>query len=95
MVILGAGFGGLELATRLSESLGDEVHDTLVDQNEAFIFGFSKLEICSAGRPGKRSTARTGTSRDPGSSFVRNESRRSILKTVMSSPPPAHTSPTS
>lgn len=45
MLILGAGFGGLELATRLSESLGDEVHITLVDQNDAFIFGFSKLEI--------------------------------------------------
>jgi sulfide:quinone oxidoreductase len=45
VVILGAGFGGLELATRLSESLGDEVHVTLIDQNDAFIFGFSKLEV--------------------------------------------------
>jgi sulfide:quinone oxidoreductase len=45
VLILGAGFGGLELATRLSESLGDEVHITLVDQNDSFIFGFSKLEI--------------------------------------------------
>jgi sulfide:quinone oxidoreductase len=45
VLILGAGFGGLELATRLSESLADEVHVTLVDQNDAFVFGFSKLEI--------------------------------------------------
>jgi sulfide:quinone oxidoreductase len=45
VLILGAGFGGLELATRLSASLGDEVHVTLLDQNDAFIFGFSKLEI--------------------------------------------------
>jgi len=45
VLILGAGFGGLELAARLSESLRDEVHVTLVDQNDAFIFGFSKLEI--------------------------------------------------
>lgn len=45
VLILGAGFGGLELATRLSESLSDEVHITLVDQNDSFIFGFSKLEI--------------------------------------------------
>src|SRR5215211_5705863 len=45
VLILGAGFGGLELATRLSASLGDEVHITLVDQNDAFTFGFSKLEI--------------------------------------------------
>jgi sulfide:quinone oxidoreductase len=45
VLILGAGFGGLELAARLSESLSDEVHITLVDQNDSFIFGFSKLEI--------------------------------------------------
>jgi sulfide:quinone oxidoreductase len=44
-LILGAGFGGLELAARLSESLRDEVYVTLVDQNDSFIFGFSKLEI--------------------------------------------------
>ena len=45
MLILGAGFGGLELAARLSESLRDELHITLIDQNDSFIFGFSKLEI--------------------------------------------------
>jgi sulfide:quinone oxidoreductase len=45
VLILGAGFGGLELATRLSEALRDEVHITLLDQNDSFIFGFSKLEI--------------------------------------------------
>jgi sulfide:quinone oxidoreductase len=44
VLILGAGFGGLELATRLSESLRDELHITLVDQNDSFVFGFSKLE---------------------------------------------------
>jgi sulfide:quinone oxidoreductase len=45
VLILGAGFGGLELATRLSDLLRDEVQVTLVDQNDSFIFGFSKLEI--------------------------------------------------
>ena len=45
VVILGAGFGGLELATRLSISLGEQVQITVIDQNDAFIFGFSKLEI--------------------------------------------------
>jgi sulfide:quinone oxidoreductase len=45
VVILGAGFGGLELATRLSESLADEVRTTLIDQNDAFSFGFSKLDV--------------------------------------------------
>ena len=45
VVILGAGFAGLELAARLSQSLQDEVDVTLVDQNESFSFGFSKLDI--------------------------------------------------
>ena len=45
VVILGAGFAGLELATRLSESLADEVHVTLLDQNDSFSFGFSKLDV--------------------------------------------------
>jgi sulfide:quinone oxidoreductase len=45
VVILGAGFAGLELATRLSESLSDEVRATLIDQNDSFSFGFSKLDI--------------------------------------------------
>jgi sulfide:quinone oxidoreductase len=45
VLILGAGFGGLELTARLSESLTDEVHVTIVDQNDSFIFGFSKLDI--------------------------------------------------
>lgn len=45
VVILGAGFAGLELATRLSESLADEVRTTLIDQNDSFTFGFSKLDV--------------------------------------------------
>jgi sulfide:quinone oxidoreductase len=45
VLILGAGFGGLELATRLSEVASDAVDVTLVDRNDAFFFGFSKLEV--------------------------------------------------
>jgi len=45
VLILGAGFGGLELASRLSDSLADEVRVTLIDQNDGFTFGFSKLDI--------------------------------------------------
>ncbi len=44
-MILGAGFGGLELATRLSETSADTVRVTLIDRNDAFFFGFSKLEV--------------------------------------------------
>jgi sulfide:quinone oxidoreductase len=45
VLILGAGFGGLELATRLSETLPDEVRVTLLDRNDAFVFGYSKLDV--------------------------------------------------
>ncbi len=45
MLVLGAGFGGLELSTRLSEELGDEVEVTLIDRADAFVFGFSKLDV--------------------------------------------------
>jgi sulfide:quinone oxidoreductase len=45
VVVLGAGFGGLELTTMLSEALGDEVDVTLIDKNDAFVFGFSKLDV--------------------------------------------------
>jgi len=44
-VILGAGFGGMELATRLSETVADAVRVTLIDRNDSFFFGFSKLEV--------------------------------------------------
>jgi sulfide:quinone oxidoreductase len=45
VVILGAGFGGLELATILSEAVGDEVAVDLIDKNDAFVFGYSKLDV--------------------------------------------------
>ncbi len=45
VLILGAGFGGLELATRLSEEVPDEVEVTIIDSGDAFVFGFSKLDI--------------------------------------------------
>jgi sulfide:quinone oxidoreductase len=45
VLILGAGFAGLELTARLSELLPDEVRVTLIDRNDAFSFGFSKLDV--------------------------------------------------
>jgi sulfide:quinone oxidoreductase len=45
VLILGAGFGGLELATSLSEALGDQVAVTLIDKNDSFVFGYSKLDV--------------------------------------------------
>jgi sulfide:quinone oxidoreductase len=45
VLVLGAGFGGLELTTRLSEEFGDTVEIVLVDRSDGFIFGFSKLDV--------------------------------------------------
>lgn len=45
VVILGAGFGGLELSARLAEDLVDEVDVTLIDRNDSFVFGFAKLDV--------------------------------------------------
>ncbi len=45
VVILGAGFGGLELASMLSEALGEDVDVTLIDKNDSFVFGYSKLDV--------------------------------------------------
>jgi sulfide:quinone oxidoreductase len=45
IVILGAGFGGLELAARLSDAVGDDLDCTLIDKADAFVFGYSKLDL--------------------------------------------------
>jgi sulfide:quinone oxidoreductase len=45
VLILGAGFGGLELATCLSQALGDRVAVTLIDKRDSFVFGFAKLDV--------------------------------------------------
>jgi sulfide:quinone oxidoreductase len=45
VLVLGAGFGGLELSTRLSEALGDAADVVLIDKSDGFVFGFSKLDV--------------------------------------------------
>ena len=45
VLVLGAGFGGLELSTTLSETLGEQVEVTLIDKKESFFIGFSKFEV--------------------------------------------------
>jgi sulfide:quinone oxidoreductase len=45
VLVLGAGFGGLELTTTLSEALGEETDVTLIDKGDAFVFGYSKLDV--------------------------------------------------
>jgi sulfide:quinone oxidoreductase len=45
VLVLGAGFGGLELTTRLSDELGDDIDVVLIDRADRFVFGFSKLDV--------------------------------------------------
>jgi sulfide:quinone oxidoreductase len=45
VLILGAGFGGLELATILSDALGDDAGVTLIDEGHSFVFGYAKLDV--------------------------------------------------
>lgn len=51
VTVLGAGFGGLELSTLLSETIGDNLDLTLIDQNDSFYFGFSKLDVMFGHKP--------------------------------------------
>jgi sulfide:quinone oxidoreductase len=45
VLVLGAGFGGLELTSRLSDEFGDGIEILLIDKSDGFIFGFSKLDV--------------------------------------------------
>ncbi len=84
ILILGAGFGGLELATRLSDEVGTLAEVTLIDKGPGFVFGFSKLDVMfgkhtsesvshpyeSLARPGVRFVQATIESIDPGRKAV-------------------------
>jgi sulfide:quinone oxidoreductase len=45
VLVLGAGFGGLEIAAVLSDRFGDDLDLVLFDKSEGFVFGFSKLDV--------------------------------------------------
>ena len=42
ILVLGAGFGGLELSTILSELLGDKAQVTIIDKSDAFVSRLSR-----------------------------------------------------
>jgi sulfide:quinone oxidoreductase len=79
ITVLGAGFGGLEFCTILSEAVGDRVDVTLIDDGRAFVFGYSKLDVMFGGalpdavrlpyrnfvKPGVRLLQETVTAIDP------------------------------
>jgi len=45
VVVLGAGFGGLELTSKLQEAVSEQVDLTLIDRSDCFVFGFSKIDV--------------------------------------------------
>src|SRR6478752_3838301 len=45
VLVLGAGFGGLELTAKLSDDFGTDLEIVMIDQADGFIFGFSKLDV--------------------------------------------------
>ncbi|MFN0038718.1 MAG: NAD(P)/FAD-dependent oxidoreductase [Burkholderiales bacterium] len=45
VLVLGAGFGGMELSTLLSEALGEKADVTVIEKSDAFVFGYSKIEV--------------------------------------------------
>ena len=49
ILVLGAGFGGMELCALLSEGAPGEADITLIDEAEGFAFGYSKLDIMFRG----------------------------------------------
>lgn len=51
VLVLGAGFGGLEISSILSETMGDRLDLTLIDQSDTFFFGFSKLDVMFGHKP--------------------------------------------
>jgi sulfide:quinone oxidoreductase len=87
VVVLGAGFGGLELSTILSDALGDDVAVTLIDKSDAFVFGYSKLDVMfgrttmaavrlpyrQIAKPGVRFVQETITAIDPVARVVTTE----------------------
>ena len=87
VLVLGAGFGGLELTTRLSDEFGDAVEIVLIDKAEGFAFGFSRLDVMFGRlvpdavihpyrdlvKPGVRFVQTTIRSIDPGQRRVETE----------------------
>jgi sulfide:quinone oxidoreductase len=79
VLVVGAGFGGLELCSLLSERGGARVDVTIIDKSDAFVFGYSKLDVLfgrktldavrvpykTVAKPGVRFLRETVTAIDP------------------------------
>ncbi|HEX3456188.1 MAG TPA: FAD-dependent oxidoreductase, partial [Gaiellaceae bacterium] len=71
VLVLGAGFGGLELCTKLSEEVGNDTDIILIDASESFVFGFSKLDVMFGRTTADHVEHRYADIVKPGVQFVR------------------------
>jgi sulfide:quinone oxidoreductase len=72
VIVLGAGFGGLEVSTILSEKLGDKLDLKIIDRNDSFFFGFSKLDVMFGHADAGNVRLPYHNIRKPGVSFVKD-----------------------
>jgi sulfide:quinone oxidoreductase len=75
VVIAGAGFGGLELASLLSAEFGEAADVVLIDKSEQFVFGFSKLDVMFGRTTAQRVGHRYADVVRPGIRFVQSTIR--------------------
>ena len=75
VVVLGAGFGGLQLSAILSDRLGTDADVLLVDQADEFVFGFSKLDVMFGRATADHVVHRYADLALPGVSFVQTTVR--------------------
>ena len=75
ILVLGAGFGGLELSAALSEHLGADTDVVLIDRSDHFVFGFSKLDVLFGRRSASSVQHPYAAIAKPGVRFVRAELR--------------------
>jgi sulfide:quinone oxidoreductase len=75
IVVLGAGFGGLELTSTLSGEFGEALDLVLIDRGEGFVFGYSKLDLMFGRIPPAEALHSYADLVKPGVHFVRAEVR--------------------
>ncbi|MBD8023656.1 NAD(P)/FAD-dependent oxidoreductase [Microbacterium gallinarum] len=73
VVVLGAGFGGLELASTLAEEFAGDLEVVLIDRTEGFVFGYSKLDVMFGRTTAEQVLHRYADLAKPGVTFVHAE----------------------
>ena len=83
VLVLGAGFGGLELSTILSEKMEGKLDLTLIDRNDSFFFGFSKFDIMFGNKTADAVKLYYSNIVKPGVKFIRDNSSRFFLGSLI------------